>query len=165
MFVFVFVLVMMFVPVLAFPLALVARLVFPGPDEVNRPVARVVLMAMHEFPTYQTLLKIPHTDLERIMQERAGPIIESLMRMARPLTPEYMEKRGLGAIVGPLPTQANLGAAIEVRKCRLAINEDLRPSIPCQSTSTSYTILKRENIYSDFPREPAEPSSSGFRIS
>jgi hypothetical protein len=44
--VFVFVFAMMFVLVLAFTLALVARLVFPGPDEVNRPVARVVLMAM-----------------------------------------------------------------------------------------------------------------------
>src|SRR5271170_4238692 len=66
--------------------------------------------------TYQTLFEITHTGLERMMQELAGPIIESLMSVARPLTPEYMEKLRLTAIVGPLPTQANLAPAIEVRK-------------------------------------------------
>jgi hypothetical protein len=74
--------------------------------------------------TYQTLFKIAYTDLERLMQELSGPIIESLMSMARPLTLEYMERLGMGAIVGPLPTQANLGVAIEVRKRRLIVNED-----------------------------------------
>jgi hypothetical protein len=74
--------------------------------------------------TYQTLFKIAYTDLERMMQELAGPIVESLRSVARPLTLEYMEKLGIGAIVGPLPTQANLGAAIEVRKRRLTINDE-----------------------------------------
>lgn len=75
--------------------------------------------------TYQTLFKIAHTDLEQLMQELAGPLVESLMSMARPITPQYMEKMGIGVIVGPLPTQAYLGAAIDIdaRKRRTAINE------------------------------------------
>jgi hypothetical protein len=73
--------------------------------------------------TYQTLFEITHDNLERMVQELACPILESLMGVARPLTPEYMQKRGIGALVGPVPTQANLGAAIEVRKRRLTVNE------------------------------------------
>lgn len=73
--------------------------------------------------TYQTLFEITHAGLERMLKELAGPIVESLMSVARPLTPEYMEKLRLTAIVGPLPTQANLAPAIEVHKRRLTINE------------------------------------------
>lgn len=74
--------------------------------------------------TYQTLLKITHVDLERMMQELIGPVVESLMYMARPLTLEFMEKMRMGAMVGPTPTQANVTAAVEVRKRRLTINEE-----------------------------------------
>lgn len=35
-----------------------------------------------------------------------------------------MEKLGIGAIVGPLPTRANLEAAIDMRKRRLTVNEE-----------------------------------------
>jgi hypothetical protein len=74
--------------------------------------------------TYETLFKIAHKDIELMMEELAAPILESLISVARPLTLEYMERQGMGAIVGPLPTQANLGAAIDVRKRRLTINEE-----------------------------------------
>lgn len=72
--------------------------------------------------THETLFEISHGNLERMMQELGRPFIESLMGVARPLTLEYMEKHGIGAIVGPLPTQNNLASAINVHKGRITIN-------------------------------------------
>jgi hypothetical protein len=91
--------------------------------------------------TYQTLFKIAHADLERVMLELAAPILESLRSVARPLTLEYMERLNIGVIVGPLPTQANIAAAIEVRKRRLTINEN--------KLATLYSVPKfLEELYS-----------------
>jgi hypothetical protein len=74
--------------------------------------------------THETLFEISHGNLECMMQDLAGPFIESLMGLARPLTLEYMEKHGIGAIVGPLPTQDNLAATIDKHKGRITINNE-----------------------------------------
>jgi len=72
---------------------------------------------------YETLFKIAHANLEQMMLELAGPILESLSSVARPLTLEYMERLNIGVIVGPLPTRDNLAPAMEVHSRRLTINE------------------------------------------
>jgi len=74
--------------------------------------------------SHQTLFKITHENLQRLLEELAVPLLEGLMSTTRPLTPSYMHERRYGAIVGPLPTQANLARAIEVRRRRLTINDE-----------------------------------------
>jgi hypothetical protein len=73
--------------------------------------------------TYQTVFRITHDNLARMFEELAAAVFAGLMSAVRPLAPYYMVRSHYGAIVGPLPTQTNLGAALEMRKRRLTIND------------------------------------------
>jgi hypothetical protein len=74
-------------------------------------------------PEHQTLIQIRHEKLQRLLEEFAVPLTQALMSTVRYLTPSYIVRRRYTAVVGPLPTQGNLGAAIEMHRRRLTIND------------------------------------------
>ncbi len=72
--------------------------------------------------THVTLFSITHANLAAMMQELALPIAAALIGLAHPLSPERMAKRRVGAIVGLLPTGADMCALTRVDRRRLAVD-------------------------------------------
>lgn len=69
------------------------------------------------------LFSITHANLATMMQELARPIAETLIGLAQPLDLEWMAKRRIGAIVGILPTGADISAVTRVRRRKLIVDE------------------------------------------
>lgn len=68
------------------------------------------------------LFSITHARFLAMMEELAQPLTELLMGLARPLNPAWMEKHRVGAIVGLLPTDAEVASITHLRRGRLAID-------------------------------------------
>ena len=72
--------------------------------------------------THTTLFSLPHANLTAMMQEIALPLMKSLTGIIRPVDPAWMAKQQIGAIVGFLPTSANIAAVTNVRRQKLIID-------------------------------------------
>lgn len=75
-----------------------------------------------EIPEHLTLFSITHKRLLAMMEELAQPLGDLLMGLARPLSPAWMEKRRVGAVVGLLPTGADTAAVGRVRRRKFVID-------------------------------------------
>ncbi len=71
---------------------------------------------------YLTLFSMTHERLLAMMDELAQPLGKLLMGLARPLSPAWMEKRRVGAIVGLVPTGNNIASIGQLRRRKFAID-------------------------------------------
>ena len=92
-----------------------------GPDSKVIDLHKTILRA-DGTSEHLTLFSIPHGRLIAMMEELALPFFELLMGLARPLSPTWMDRRRVRAVVGLLPAGPDAHAVGRVRHRKFGID-------------------------------------------